>query len=141
MIVYVRIMHHSINEGCIRHALLRINNESELNFEPIYILLERLLLVPDNFKETISSLRLLDLQCISLSKMNRKVCELSDTTIRKLLKPCNGSFLEACWEGFAKKSIVLLTERYDLAIILNMYHMIHFSGVDFEVWNGEFLGN
>lgn len=61
MVVGAKIMHQLLNEGYVGHALIRVDNESEPDLEPIHILLQYFLEELNNFKETIGLLRLMDL--------------------------------------------------------------------------------
>lgn len=83
-----------LDKGCIRHALVRINNEFECSIELIRILLERLLGVLDNFKDIVGLLKLMDVQYISLSKPTERSayevtlpCRSCSSYMRWLLLP------------------------------------------------------
>lgn len=68
MVVGVRIMHPPLNEGCVAHALIKVDNEYRPSMKLIHILLQCFLGELDYLKETLGLLRLSDLQRISLSK-------------------------------------------------------------------------
>lgn len=59
--------------------------------------------------------------------------------MQKLLKPCQGPFLEARREHFAEKRIILLIQGYGLEGVLNMYPKICRSGIEFEERDSELL--
>lgn len=53
MVVHNKIMYQQFDEGCTCHELIRVNDKFKRGLEPINILLERLLRVPDDLEETI----------------------------------------------------------------------------------------